>query len=64
MKAFNFCASKQLFFLLQQIFTVKTASSSPFVFEQRGDLRAGAFDLYVKNASNDMKMLTSVMAGF
>ena len=52
------------YFLLQQIFTVKTASSSPFVSEQRGDLRAGAFDQYVKNASNDMKMLTSVMAGF
>ena len=37
-----------LFFSLQQIFTVKTASLSPFVFDQRGDLRAGAFDEYVK----------------
>ena len=60
-KAFNSCASKQLIFLLQQIFT---ASLSLFVFDQRGDFRAGAFDQYVKNASHDMKMMTSVMVGF
>ena len=27
----------------------------PFVFDQRGDLHADAFDQYVKNKSHDMK---------
>ena len=31
-----------------------------FVFDQRRNLRAGAFDQNVKNAGHDMKMLTSL----